>query len=688
MYVLNNSLQAGQKINKWIKRARIGVYVGRSPSHARSVLLVLNAQTGLVSPQFHLAYDDLFETVSSPSNSYENRWKVATHFVDATGNKKETKVTKTNTIKNVPSNVPVVTLITDDVPEPMFPSDQPPVDFADIPYELQEAQGDLPAINNIVADDAPVEIPMEVPNQLRQSGRSKPSQRMLESIEQQSLVFHSVFDDINGDEEYRLQEAMQDPIAFAGKTSDPDTMYVDQALREPNRKEFIKAMVDEVNAHTEKGHWKIISRAKVPKGVKVLPAVWAMKRKRRILTCDVYKWKARLNIHGGKQEYGINYWETYAATLLWPPIRFLLTLSIINKWHSKQIDFTLAYPQADVECDLYIELPKGFMIEGDTNKEYCLQIIKNIYGQKQAGRTWALHLKAGLQQIGFEQSAVDDCIFYKQSTIFMVYVDDGIFMGPDAKHIDQCILDMRDPLKGGFDMTDEGDISDYLGIQVHQLPNGVITLTQPHLITAIIDDLKFVENTKSKDIPSLSSTILQRDEDGPAFNEHWDYWSMIGKLNFLEKSTRPDIAYAVHQCARFSANPRASHAAAIRQIVRYLIGTRDKGLVLSPTKHQFVVWCDADFAGNWNKDTSAVDIMTAKSRSGYVITYASCPVLWTSKMQTEVALSTTEAEYISLSQSLRETIPLMELFDEISKRLDSKVQTKPIVKCTVFEDNS
>ena len=140
-----------------------------------------------------------------------------------------------------------------------------------------------------------------------------------------------MFEDIDGDEEYQLHEAMQDPIAFAGKTSDPDTMYVDQALREPDRKEFIKAMVDEVNAHMEKGNWKIISRAKVPKGVKVLPAVWAMKRKRRILTRQVYKWKARLNIHGGKQEYGINYWgETYAATLSWPPIRFLLTLSIIN----------------------------------------------------------------------------------------------------------------------------------------------------------------------------------------------------------------------------------------------------------------------------------------------------------------------------------------------------------------------
>lgn len=78
-----------------------------------------------------------------------------------------------------------------------------------------------------------------------------------------------------------------------------------------------------------------------------------MKRKRRIATREVYKWKARLNLHGEKQEYGVkNYWEPYAATLLlWPPIRFMLTLALLKGWSSCQIDFTLAYPQADAECD-------------------------------------------------------------------------------------------------------------------------------------------------------------------------------------------------------------------------------------------------------------------------------------------------------------------------------------------------
>ena len=119
--------------------------------------------------------------------------------------------------------------------------------------------------------------------------------------------------------------------AVYSASHDPDTMYVDQAMRAPNKKQFMQAMEKKVHAHTENKHWKLIPRSEVPSGTKVLPAVWAMKRKRRFTTHEVYKWIAQLNVHGGKQEFGVNYWETYAATLSWPPIRFLLTLSILRK---------------------------------------------------------------------------------------------------------------------------------------------------------------------------------------------------------------------------------------------------------------------------------------------------------------------------------------------------------------------
>ena len=128
-------------------------------------------------------------------------------------------------------------------------------------------------------------------------------------------------------------------------------------------------------------------------------------------------------------------------------------------------------------------------------------------------------------------------------------------------------------------------------------------------------------------------------------------------LNFLEKSTRPDIAYAVHQCARFCCEPKQSHIDAVIHLAKYLQGTKDKGIIFNPCKDKsFETYADADFAGNWNKNTAEEDPSTAKSRSGYLITLGSSPVLWSSKLQTQIALSTTEAEYMALSQALRETI--------------------------------
>jgi hypothetical protein len=196
---------------------------------------------------------------------------------------------------------------------------------------------------------------------VRRSNRTwKPTTRMLESIQQrdmhtvpvvlQAAVYdnqsHTIIDDVN-------------PFCLLSKT-DGDTMYWDTAMRQHDKEDFIKAAIDEVKSHQENGHWKAIPKGEVPEGIKVLDAVWSMKRKRRLMTGEIYKWKARLNIHGGQQEYGVNYWETYAPVVTWAAIRLVLVLSMMYEWETVQIDFVLAYPQADVECDLYMKIPKGF----------------------------------------------------------------------------------------------------------------------------------------------------------------------------------------------------------------------------------------------------------------------------------------------------------------------------------------
>jgi hypothetical protein len=110
--------------------------------------------------------------------------------------------------------------------------------------------------------------------------------------------------------------------------------------------------------------------------------------------------------------------------------------------------------------------------------------------------------------------------------------------------------------------------------------------------------------------------------DSAPFREKWDYRRIIGKLNFLEKSTRPEIAYAVHQCVRFDNNPRESHANAAKYLCRYLIDTKNEGLILRPAPSKsFEVHVDCDFAGNWVKEDAMNDPSTAKSKAGYVISY-------------------------------------------------------------------
>jgi Reverse transcriptase (RNA-dependent DNA polymerase) len=122
---------------------------------------------------------------------------------------------------------------------------------------------------------------------------------------------------------------------------------------------------------------------------KVLPAIWAMSKKRDIESQAVCKWESRLNIHGGKQVKGLNYWDTYAPVASCAAIRVVLAIATLQQWKTKQGDFVLVFSQAPVETDLCMEIPTGVGMEiGETNK--VLKLQNNFCGQKQAGRVWNL----------------------------------------------------------------------------------------------------------------------------------------------------------------------------------------------------------------------------------------------------------------------------------------------------------
>ncbi|KAI2512304.1 hypothetical protein MHU86_2180 [Fragilaria crotonensis] len=228
-------------------------------------------------------------------------------------------------------------------------------------------------------------------------------------------------------------------------------------------------------------------------------------------------------------------------------------------------------------------VPAGMELEDGSNpNDFVLKIHRNIYGQKQAGRVWNQYLVRKLvKDLGFQQSAVDECVFYRGSTL-----------------------------------------------------------------------------------------------------------SIIGKLNYLEKATRSDIAYAVHQCARFVSDPKKEHGDAVRWLGRYCWEPETKAIMQPMTNKDLEVFVDASFCGDWDPKEAASDRDTARSRHGYIIKYANCPLLWKSQLQTEVALSSTESEYTGLSYALRDAIPIMELLKEMKERGYPVSTTQAQVHCRVFEDNS
>ena len=226
--------------------------------------------------------------------------------------------------------------------------------------------------------------------------------------------------------------------------------------------------------------------------------------------------------------------------------------------------------------------------------------------------------------MGFTPSDYDPCLYYKKNVVVLIYIDDCLVFSPDPKLIDKTMSDLRNSSKN-FEIDDQGDVSDFLGIEVTHLKDGSVMLTQPHLIDTILKDLHLQQNTKEQSTPGLSSQILHPDGDGEDMGEDFHCRSVIGKLNFLEESTRTDICYCVHQCAHFAVNPKKSHASAVKDIGYYCKGTRDKVLILKPDKlSNFECW--VDYAGNCRPQDVLHDSMTSKSRAGWVIRFAGCPL--------------------------------------------------------------
>jgi hypothetical protein len=328
-YVLKKELQDHKKIRKWTDRTRVGINLGYSSRHALNVSLILNLQTGLVSPQYHCQYDDLCETTTGTQarSIPTSQWQY-----------------KAGLVEEKPGLSEEEQMLEDQMEEQSFE------DY----FSTQESEEE----NSDIEEEEAQDTGGPGIYLTRSRRKSKAPERL--TYDAQSCLIRP------GIQEQEETWIEQDLLAFKAST-DPDTMYHHQAMKQPDREKFQEAMKKECEAHFKEGNYKLIKKSKLPEGATLLSSVWQMKRKRKPSTGEISKYKARRNIDGSQMIKGLHYEETYAPLVQWATIRFFIALAIISKWHTRQLDFVLAYTQADIERDLYMKLPAGFTAPGKKN---------------------------------------------------------------------------------------------------------------------------------------------------------------------------------------------------------------------------------------------------------------------------------------------------------------------------------
>jgi hypothetical protein len=286
------------------------------------------------------------------------------------------------------------------------------------------------------------------------------------------------------------------------------------------------------------------------------------------------------------------------------------------------------------------------------------------------------------EKLGLVQSRRDPCLWYGTDLMLVVYVDDCGIGSSSQETIDRFVSNLR---KLGLELTQDASFSEFLGIKFEDLPDGSIQMTQKGLISKILKTAG-MENCNPNAVPA-TQVALGADVDGAPMEEEWSYRGIVGALLYLSTNTRPDIAFAVSQVARFGANPKKSHATAVKTILRYLKKTADKGTIVKVClEFKLNLHVDADFCGLFGREESR-DPNSVRSRTGYVISLSGWPIVWKSQLQTHISQSTLEAEYAACSHALKTFLPIKWLVQEMIEKTKCRSLENSTVHATVFEDN-
>lgn len=385
--------------------------------------------------------------------------------------------------------------------------------------------------------------------------------------------------------------------------------------------------------------------------------------------------KARLIAQGFSQVADVNYYQnqTYSPVARLSSIRLLATLASKLKLKIHQFDITTAYLNGILDETVLMRLPKYFdiglnyLIENDPDKALCakaekmLQDIsrgnkicslkKSLYGLKQSGRCWYLKLKEILLNFGFKNTVSDPCIFHMKEnnlmSVLTVYVDDLLLISEDSEIVTKLLNHFSTTLEVKY----SGEANHCLGIEFQNV-DGLITLSQQKYVTELLEKFHMSDCNPVKTPMEVSIKFVKAETP----DESLPYRELIGSLNYLSVSTRPDISFCISKLSQYLTCYDKSHWTAAKRVLRYLKGTVNYRLVYKCDDSNTVGFTDSDW-GNSTDDR--------RSYSGFIFKVCNGTISWEAKKQKTVALSSTEAEYMSLSHGIKEALYLQKLLREL-----------------------
>lgn len=423
-----------------------------------------------------------------------------------------------------------------------------------------------------------------------------------------------------------------------------------EALESPQSEKWIEAMDNEIASIRANHTWDLTY---LPHGRKPIGAKWVYKIKRDE-TGNVLAFKARLVAKGFVQKKGIDYWETFAPVAKMTSIRVIFAIAAHEGWDIQQMDVNSAYLKGEIDTDLYMAQPQGY-VDKDFPSKVC-KLLKGLYGLKQAGRLWNATLSNFFVKLKFKRTNSDSCVyigqFDKGICILCVYVDDMIITGPTP-----VINHIKQQIAAQFDVKDLGTVKHLLGLQV-KLEKHHIRISQSTYTSKLIEDMCMMD-AKPSAVPAVGGIDLDSDTpEGVNMVSSTHYRYLIGKLMYAMVSTRPDIAFATGFLGKYARNPDERHLDAAKVAIKYLVGTKNAYIEYKQSSNPLKIegYCDSDYAG---------DLQSRKSTSGYVFMLNGAPISWSSKRQGCVATSSTEAEYMAASHAAKEAIWLRRLMGEL-----------------------